>query len=108
MTVLLNTYRPRYEVERIGGSYYVRDPQGALLRTAYAGRQAALTRRDNLQREADQKAKRGPRPCMCCGSTFNSDGIHNRLCSGCGGHGIAVPMSIGSTSTGKVRLAAKA
>lgn len=23
------------------------------------------------------------RPCMCCGKTFGSEGIHNRLCEVC-------------------------
>lgn len=24
-----------------------------------------------------------PRPCMCCGNTFRSEGKHNRLCANC-------------------------
>ncbi|WP_151720189.1 hypothetical protein [Gemmobacter serpentinus] len=108
MTVLLSTYRPRYEVERIGGSYCVRDPNGALLPARYASRQAALMSREDLQREADRKAKRGPRACMCCGATFQSDGIHNRLCTDCRAPGFATSATAGSTSTGKIRRAARA
>lgn len=29
------------------------------------------------------KARRMRRPCMCCGTSFKSEGIHNRLCKTC-------------------------
>lgn len=28
-------------------------------------------------------ARPGPRPCLCCGKTFTSEGAHNRLCAHC-------------------------
>lgn len=38
----------------------------------------------------DARAKRGPRPCICCGVTFDSEGIHNRMCNRCRGRGDAL------------------
>lgn len=29
-----------------------------------------------------------PRPCMCCRQTFESEGIHNRLCGNCRGKNV--------------------
>ena len=29
-------------------------------------------------------AKPRPRPCLCCGKGFESDGAHDRLCADCG------------------------
>ena len=49
----------------------------------------AEDRRDALRKTADKKAKKGKRPCLCCGRAFDSDGIHNRLCQPCKGRGYA-------------------
>ena len=69
-----------------GGKFEVRDPNdrpvGAPTSHAEAREEAS-----RLQKEADVRAKRGPRPCLCCGTTFQSEGIHNRMCNACRGLG---------------------
>lgn len=73
-----------FHVEMARGlGYVVCDKKGAWQTDPVAFRPMAERARDELQRAADKLAKRGPRPCMHCGSEFDSDGIHNRLCSRC-------------------------
>lgn len=75
----------RFRVEyRTGGGYDIIDPNGKVV-GRHSNRDAALTRAEALQREADTAAKRGPRPCLCCGREFESQGIHNRMCAPCRG-----------------------
>lgn len=106
MTVQFDTYRPRYRLDRMGGVWRIIDPQGQVLSTPYNSQAEAQERRDSLQREADQRAKRGLRPCMCCRQPFESEGIHNRLCGQCRERANTDWMTVGGTSTGKVRRAA--
>lgn len=63
--------------------YVVRDPDGKIVSSPTLFRARAEQLRSRLQHEADAKAKRGPRPCLCCGAIFYSQGIHNRLCPNC-------------------------
>lgn len=81
MTIELHPIRaPRFAVIWHGAhAWAVTNPMGEVTRF----RQVAERRRDELQREDDRKHKRGERPCMCCGSVFLSQGIHNRLCPHC-------------------------
>ena len=62
--------------------YVVISPAGAIC-SAPTSKDGAERLRDARQAEADGKAKRGPRACMCCGATFASDGFHNRMCQPC-------------------------
>ena len=55
-----------------GQGYVVCDPEGMPACEATPLRARADQLRDKLQREADAKAKRGTRPCLCCGCSFNS------------------------------------
>lgn len=48
------------------------------------------------------------RPCMCCGATFESQHIGNRLCGICRHRTDGGSMAIAANSTGKVRRAARA
>ncbi len=75
----------RYHVEYVSSlGYVVVDPDGAVVQGSQAPFKAvAQAQAQELQRAADAKAKRGPRPCMCCGAIFQSSGIHNRLCDHC-------------------------
>lgn len=99
----------RFRSEYVPGQgYAVFNPEGVRCGAVTPFRRQAEQLRDRLQREADAKAKRGPRACMCCGGTFDSHGIHNRLCSGCRGRSDGGSMSIAVTTTGKVRRAARA
>ncbi len=99
--------RPAFRSEYLPGKgYLVRDPEGRQVGDITPFRTRAEQLRDRLQREADAKAKRGPRPCLSCGSSFVSEGIHHRLCSGCRSRGDGSSMSVPGTSNGKVRRAA--
>lgn len=84
-----NLPAPRYARFRIEyvprRGYSVISPEGNAAEGPFTCRQTAEARCDALQVAADAKAKRGPRPCMCCGGTFHSEGIHNRMCPRCRG-----------------------
>lgn len=73
----------RYALKPILGGYVVIDPDGGHASRLIRFRPEADQLRAKLQRKADAKAKRGPRPCLCCGASFVSEGVHNRLCGGC-------------------------
>lgn len=103
-----DTMRPQFAVQRIGKQYRICDPQGGLLPQAFDNRQRAMVVRDALQAEADRKAKRGARRCLCCGHSFISEGIHNRLCRGCAHRSDGGSMSVPARSTAKIRRAAQA
>lgn len=86
IVVKYNMVKPamaRYRTEYRGGQHVVVDPDGAVVARSAGSREAAALLCARLQGEADRKAKRGPRRCMCCQSTFHSEGIHHRLCSSC-------------------------
>lgn len=82
-----NHSKPAHASSRIafipGKGYVVLDPEGGRAGGASPFRIQAEQLRDRLQREADAKAKRGRRACLCCGATFVSEGIHHRLCTSC-------------------------
>lgn len=48
------------------------------------------------------------RACMCCGASFESQHIGNRLCPHCRIRGDASAMSVSANTTGRVRLVSKA
>lgn len=106
----LETYRrPPVRVFRTeylpGKGYAVLDPDGGMCGAPMKFRHLADHLRGRLQREADAKSKRGPRACLGCSATFDSEGIHHRLCNGCRRRGDGGSMSIGATSNAKVRRA---
>lgn len=61
----------------------------------------------NLDRVGLTTAKRGARPCLCCGRVFDSEGIHNRLCNPCRLRGDGGSMAITAASSGRVRRLAR-
>jgi hypothetical protein len=76
--------RARYRVEYVPGrGYVVVDPEGRIVRQPGNNKDQAIAARDSLQAKADTAARRGPRACLCCGQSFASEGIHNRLCNPC-------------------------
>lgn len=78
----------RWTITYVGaGRWRLVDPTGMPQPTIYAGREAALTAMGCAQARTDAAARKGVRPCMCCRSPFESDGIHDRLCDACGRHG---------------------
>lgn len=100
--------RPRFDAAYVGGAFRVLDFDGRPLAKGFLTLDAARTERDRLQAAEDLRRKRGPRACMCCGQTFQSDGIHHRLCATCGAQGEGHAMTAGATSIGKIRRAAQA
>lgn len=96
----------RFHVEKIAGVFRVVNPEGKLLNPPFACRNAAVDAAERWQAEADRRAKRGPRPCMCCGRTFDSEGIHNRLCAPCRSQGEARSSGVPANAAAKVRRAA--
>lgn len=64
------------------GVHHVYGPDGSLYGT-YGTRCQAAAIAGIRQKEADQAERRMTRPCMCCRTPFESEGIHNRLCSRC-------------------------
>lgn len=97
----------RFRAEFLPGKgYAVVDPDGRICAAITPFRPQAEQLRDRLQREADARAKRGPRACLGCGATFQSEGIHHRLCKACRGRSDGGSMTIAATSSGKVRRAA--
>lgn len=80
--------RPKFTVLHIAGAgWIVVDPMGAKRSEPVEQKHVAQAHRDRLQAEADRRAKRGARACMCCRQQFDSAGIHNRLCPTCKGRG---------------------
>ena len=75
--------RMQFAVDFVPDGYAVFDQDGRRIGDTFRFRGDAIRQRDELQREADLKAKRGPRACLCCGAVFESEGIHNRLCVIC-------------------------
>jgi hypothetical protein len=86
----------RYTVQPIAGGYVVLAPDGVRASEPVMFSTQAMLLRDKIQREADQRAKRGPRPCMCCETLFTSDGIHNRMCDQCRKSGKVAMVDYGS------------
>ena len=96
---------PQFRVQKAGPKFWVIDPKGNSV-ADFACRRAATEAAGRMQDEADRRAKRGPRPCMCCGRTFVSEGIHNRMCSPCRSRGDSGSLSIPAGSKAKIRRAA--
>lgn len=76
----------RVSVESVNfdhGTFAVFNDENNRVSKVYRTRGEAERKCVSLQAEIDRVARRGPRPCMCCGYFFASEGIHNRLCDRC-------------------------
>lgn len=94
MSRLIHPDVSRFRTEfRPGRGWVVLDPAGRAASDPTPFRQIARRACAALQAEADRLAKRGPRPCLCCGREFASAGIHNRLCGQCRGGDLAMGPS---------------
>jgi hypothetical protein len=70
-------------VEMAGRGYVIVSPEGARVTDGTAFRPLAERDRAALQAEADRRAGRRERACLCCGARFGSTGFGNRLCDTC-------------------------
>ena len=77
----------RYSVRWTRTGWVVIDPAGRIARDGGNSMAEAEQAAARLQRAADCKVKVGPRACLCCGQTFESAGLHNRLCTSCRSRG---------------------
>lgn len=80
--------------------FEVRNPEGEVY-GCYPTLNAAAAAQSHGQRRDDQAARRMTRSCMCCQKPFESEGIHNRMCTFCRGQGEGlVPYAVSSGSRG--------
>ena len=71
-------------VRKADDLFEVREPDGKVYGTYATLGQASATA-GARQKEADRASSRTVRPCLCCGKPFQSEGIHNRMCTPCRG-----------------------
>lgn len=83
------------EQQKSGAGYVVLDPNGVRVGTVYRNFKDAALARDGRQRRHDRAAGMKERACMCCLATFQSEGIHNRLCNPCRGKSSANEAGFG-------------
>jgi len=76
---ITNTFLLR---QRAGG-WFVITAEGEDRAGPFQMRNFAEGRRRELQLAANKQRKIGPRPCITCGETFQSEGPHNRMCTLC-------------------------
>lgn len=69
-------------VDRVGLYYAVFDGERQIS-GVHTGVALAEARMLDIKAARKRAKSTRRRPCMCCGDDFNSEGIHNRLCSTC-------------------------
>lgn len=75
-----------YRVQKALNAFVVLNADGERVSPFWANEIAAERERARMQDAYDARVKRGMRPCLRCGQSFFSEGIHNRLCGGCKSH----------------------
>lgn len=80
----------RYSVRLLRGTglYEVVDQDGQRIGEPSSHEELIRQRRDRMQRQAEMR----PRNCLTCGDTFQSEGIHNRMCDHCRGRSHSTDM----------------
>lgn len=68
----------RFDVVFAGTKYIVVDAEGR--QCSGLGQRDAIVR---MMERMERAAKLTPRPCLCCGATFASEGAHHRMCGPC-------------------------
>lgn len=87
---------PAFHAEYNGSTkvWEVIAPKGMAVETTFATRSAAVAYAAHRNKEVAEAFGRKERSCMCCKSSFQSEGIHNRLCPRCRNAGSETrPMS---------------
>lgn len=69
----------QFQIARRGRSWIVADAEGRIVSGHYVTWEEAYERMETLQNEA----RLTHRPCICCHTTFLSEGKHNRMCDRC-------------------------
>ncbi|PWE29994.1 hypothetical protein DDZ14_16265 [Maritimibacter sp. 55A14] len=74
-----------FDVKRAGHHRYsvYRKADGARVSGEYSQFSLADAARLRIERESTRRAKSRARDCMTCGTTFMSEGAHNRMCDPC-------------------------
>lgn len=84
-----NQPAPRFARHRLdfrsAHGFFVIDPDGEVAEGPFLSKALAERVCAKLQRDWEVRHRIGPRPCLCCGRTFHSEGIHNRMCGHCRG-----------------------
>lgn len=76
----------RWTMEFMSGrGWRLVSPDGQPQTAIYGSRDKAQRALDAAQARTDAARRRGTRSCMCCQKPFESEGIHNRLCTSCRG-----------------------
>ncbi len=83
----------KYSVSRHAKGWAVYDDAGQRVSGLHSRIDGAQAMCDRMQRREDKKAVRTIRPCMCCRTAFESEGIHNRLCDRCRRVGLDLRMA---------------
>jgi len=73
----------RFRVDYVPGKGHVVFDPDDVQTHAYLSASQAHRVCEELQAAWNAVRKIGPRACLCCGGTFESEGIHNRMCSRC-------------------------
>jgi len=90
-----------------GRGYAIIDPSGRVVSGFNYDRGHHEDRLAELNAALNAKTKRGPRLCMRCREEFQSQGVHNRMCTRCRQFNDGGSMSIPALSAGQVRRAAR-
>lgn len=72
-----------FRLQQRPDGWCVVDGHGALIHGPFRMRGTAEGLRRMLQRAANRMPPFGPRLCITCGTTFHSEGHHNRMCASC-------------------------
>ena len=86
-----------------GSGWRLVDPEGKP-QAAFYTKDRAQTALEAAQARTDAALGRRRRPCLCCRSEFESEGIHNRLCDTCR-HRDTAPDGLGRFSLSRLRSA---
>lgn len=79
--------------------WFVADAKGKPLKGCVSSREIAERQIDEMRREAQRKT----RSCMTCGTSFRSEGNHNRMCDRCRSSAYDLNPVGFETRRGKVR-----
>lgn len=91
-------------IRRVAG-WVVIDDENRVHSGPHLMRTVAERARRDLQQKRNAAAKVGPRPCITCSRTFDSEGIHHRMCNICRHHSEAFNGTASVAQRGARRVA---